>query len=559
MREARPQASEQRRGVNQSPRISLCMIVKNEEAFIEECLRSVREAVDEVIVVDTGSTDATVELARRACAQVFHFKWCDDFSAARNDSIARATGDWVLWLDADERLAPGAAQVIREAAARDDLDCGYLFLHNASSADASTEEVLSGRARLAPPVLHPRLLRRTLDLRFSGVVHEQISDWLRPRLSAGKTANLAAHLIHLGYAPSLRKARDKGDRNIRLLQKRAAAAPRDYSTYGYLAQECLEQGNPSEAWEAIEAGWRLLERGDPTMREPALLLVCMRARLQMGSADAAGVLSSVEAGRRWVGPHPDLDIFEGVACLSLAVGSEGARRTQLLLQAARSYESALAKDDLAYSQGFLSGSRSDAAMVGLGLVQLTGGSPSQALGYFDSAFSRDPANREASLGRAEALAAVGQGQQALGAIEGWLDDEPDGWLIAAAAAEALGQIEDFKRFFLGAHARSSSGYSSPHRNEEQWAMQARLLAYLGQPKGSRGAFGGVCSLLAGTLPTSDVADLTKREEAWVRLLVDNLRRLGRLNAIDRLLQPESEQAVPGLRALVESAAVVTRR
>jgi len=76
-------------------RISLCVIAKNEEAMIADCLESVKGVVDEMIVVDTGSLDRTVEIAEEAGATVMHFAWCDDFSAARNTSLAAATGDWV--------------------------------------------------------------------------------------------------------------------------------------------------------------------------------------------------------------------------------------------------------------------------------------------------------------------------------------------------------------------------------------------------------------------------------------------------------------------------------
>src|SRR5207249_3515175 len=103
---------------------SLCMIVKNEEQFLVDCLASMRDAVDEIIIVDTGSTDATVELAEAAGAKVFHYPWQDDFAAARNESISHATGKWILWMDADERLAPGAAAVIRDAVKRNDFEVG---------------------------------------------------------------------------------------------------------------------------------------------------------------------------------------------------------------------------------------------------------------------------------------------------------------------------------------------------------------------------------------------------------------------------------------------------
>lgn len=84
--------------------ISLCMIVKDEEQVLERCLDSVKELVDEIVIVDTGSTDATKDIAARYTDRLFHFEWNHDFSAARNFSFRQATQDYILWLDADDEL-----------------------------------------------------------------------------------------------------------------------------------------------------------------------------------------------------------------------------------------------------------------------------------------------------------------------------------------------------------------------------------------------------------------------------------------------------------------------
>ena len=87
--------------------ISLCMIVKNEENVLERCLNSVREFVDEIIIVDTGSIDSTRDIARKYTDKIYSFEWIHDFSAARNESIGYATSDYILVLDADEYLESG--------------------------------------------------------------------------------------------------------------------------------------------------------------------------------------------------------------------------------------------------------------------------------------------------------------------------------------------------------------------------------------------------------------------------------------------------------------------
>src|SRR5690349_7953622 len=87
-----------------APRVSLTLIVKNEEHNLPACLASAADLVAEVIVVDTGSTDRTKEAAARFGARIFDFPWIDDFAAARNEALRHATGDWILWLDADDRI-----------------------------------------------------------------------------------------------------------------------------------------------------------------------------------------------------------------------------------------------------------------------------------------------------------------------------------------------------------------------------------------------------------------------------------------------------------------------
>ena len=94
-------------------KLSLCMIAKNEEKYLGRCLASVRGVVDEIILVDTGSTDRTAEIAQSFGARVGHHAWQDDFSEARNASLELATGDWILALDADEELAPASRERLR--------------------------------------------------------------------------------------------------------------------------------------------------------------------------------------------------------------------------------------------------------------------------------------------------------------------------------------------------------------------------------------------------------------------------------------------------------------
>ena len=107
--------------------ITLGMIVKNEEHNLAWCLNSVKDSVDEMIIVDTGSKDTTVDIAKQFDAKVYSYHWDDDFAAARNFSISKAIGDWILYLDADEELETNCCQRLKALANKPGID-GYFFL-----------------------------------------------------------------------------------------------------------------------------------------------------------------------------------------------------------------------------------------------------------------------------------------------------------------------------------------------------------------------------------------------------------------------------------------------
>ena len=94
-------------------RLTLSMIVKNEEKYLEGCLESVKNVADEIVIVDTGSEDSTLDIAERYGAKIYHFEWIDDFSAARNFALSKSTGDWILYLDADERLSKDSVEEVK--------------------------------------------------------------------------------------------------------------------------------------------------------------------------------------------------------------------------------------------------------------------------------------------------------------------------------------------------------------------------------------------------------------------------------------------------------------
>ncbi|MCA9617544.1 MAG: glycosyltransferase family 2 protein, partial [Myxococcales bacterium] len=215
-------------------RLSLCMIVRDEAELLPHCLRSVQGVVDEIIIVDTGSIDDTVAIAEAAGAKVLSHAWTGDFAAARNASLAEASGDFVLVLDADEQLTKGAGVAIRRAMRDGGFDCGFLPLHNASSREASHAAVVAGEAAASEVLYLPRLLRKVGDLRYRGIIHESVGQWLKQRGSKPRFVE-GADIVHYGYVREVSADKKKRDRNVALLEQACREHPEAVSNHGYLA------------------------------------------------------------------------------------------------------------------------------------------------------------------------------------------------------------------------------------------------------------------------------------------------------------------------------------
>ena len=174
-----------------TPSIALCVIAKNEEAMIADCLDSARPFVDEMVVVDTGSTDRTVEIAEAHGARVLHFEWINDFAAARNFAIDNATSDWILMLDADERLAPESGPLLPSAA--EGIPNGYFGFCVQIENKVQNRSMAHYMTRYFPR--HP-------GLRFVGRIHEE----LKPQIDGLGSAVMMlpmVRVIHYGYEPAI--------------------------------------------------------------------------------------------------------------------------------------------------------------------------------------------------------------------------------------------------------------------------------------------------------------------------------------------------------------------
>jgi len=454
-------------------RLTLCLIAKDEEAMLPGCLASVEGVADEVVLVDTGSSDRTRELARAAGAKVLERPWDDDFAAPRNLAARAATGDWLLVLDADERLAAGAGPALLAALGRRDFDVGMVRLHNASRAGATAEAILSGEERHGGPVLLPRLVRNAGQPTWRGAIHESVGEWLVAR--GGKRADLPVDVLHLGYVPSVLVSRNKRERNIGLLRRRCALEPDDVTPRGYLALELLEAGRAEEAWGVTEEAWAMLDR-QPPHRDLARIAVA-RGLLAIRRPEPALALDAVARGEAHNGPHPDFDFLRGFAREIEAVRAtpRTPERAAALGEAEAAFRAALGRLATGAAWDFLGAVNEARAGLHLGVVLLLGGKAGEALAALADVLRREPANGAARVGAAEALLDVGEPAKALATVERALGPAPDGWLVAAGAAHALGAGGDARVFLAEAGKRNASGYECVHR----WARHRALAAALG--------------------------------------------------------------------------------
>jgi len=219
--------------------ICLSMIVRNEARCLARCLDSAAAHVDEILVVDTGSTDDTVAIARRCGARVVHFAWCDDFAAARNHALAQTpAADWHLVLDADEWIARGGAGLRAALQAQEAPFIGQIRLQEAPEAGQATRPAVQWLSRLLPR-----------GVAYRGRIHEQLVHQLPVR-------RLAIEVSHDGYHRD--QLTRKADRNERLLRQALAATPEEPYLCFQLARELENRGDHAQALPWYARAWELL-------------------------------------------------------------------------------------------------------------------------------------------------------------------------------------------------------------------------------------------------------------------------------------------------------------
>jgi glycosyltransferase involved in cell wall biosynthesis len=283
-------------------KISACIITKNEAECISRCLQSVKDIVNEMIVVDTGSTDATIAIAEQLGAKVFYYQWDNDFSAARNYALAQAKGDWIIFLDADEYIATemikNVRPVIDKIHGNRKLEAVRCQMNNLEGTD--------GSLRSSNPSL--RIFRNSPIIRYQGRVHEAVFKFGKP-VKFFNVSNQLIVIYHTGYTKET--VIEKVRRNTVILEEEVRSGIVHDLTYCYLSDACWRNREYEKSIEYAQKAIKHLEGLDSEIDyKPYVFLIDGMTRLRTYSEKVVVAICDEAIGR--FPHHPEIWLFQGL-------------------------------------------------------------------------------------------------------------------------------------------------------------------------------------------------------------------------------------------------------
>ncbi len=370
------------------------MIVKNEEASLPQALSSVKEVVDEMIILDTGSTDRTAEIAKEFGASVYHFEWCNDFSAARNEALKYVQGQWVLVLDADEVLTPEIVPEIKQVIQSNSLGDSSASRHLVIN--LVRQEV---GASQSPYSLVSRLFRNHPEIRFSRPYHAMVDDSVQellqrePQWQVVSLSRVA--ILHYGYQPEAIAALDKYTRARTAMEGFLATHPND-------AYVCSKLGALYIQINQLTEGIELLKRGLTSTQVEAPVLFELHYHLGNAYTRLKNLNSAVEhykaAIRQPILPHLKLGAYNNLGNLLLSAGD--------LTTAKTAYETTL-KIDPSFAAGHNN----------LGMTLKALGQLEEAIASYQKAIQLNPNYADAYQNLAVVLLKIGKLPESLSAFK----------------------------------------------------------------------------------------------------------------------------------------------
>jgi len=247
---------------SKSQKIALCMLVCNEEEFLERCLKSAKGLYDELIVVDTGSKDKSVQVAKKFGAKVIEIEWRDDFAWARNEGIKKAKSEWIFILDPDEVIAKKDIQKIRELTKREGVMVCQIPTRNYTNNSVMPsfipnrgeyEEELGYRGYVKS--MKTRLFRNNIGLKFEGIIHEMIDYQAHRRKLNGVTTEIPIH--HYTAEKARRVGMTKAFFMIRICEKKVEKNPKDGQAWWEMGAIQSSMGLQGSALESMKIAIKL--------------------------------------------------------------------------------------------------------------------------------------------------------------------------------------------------------------------------------------------------------------------------------------------------------------
>lgn len=280
--------------------LSLAMIVKDEENCIKRCLDSVINLVDEIVIVDTGSTDNTIEICRSYNAQVFPYLWNNNFAEARNFGLDKVTRDWVLWLDADEEVAQENRNQLNNQALFDDYDALSVPLINFFGEKVNYDEVVQ--------IAQPRFFRNYMGFRFENKIHEWLN--LSSAYEQNRVGFLDLKIYHYGYMNSQVENKRKFSRNVGLLLRELEEEKNHVWTHYYLAAEYYRNNEFNKSFDHVNQSIMLfINEG---IIPPPSMLYSLKYSILLETGSWEGAWPSIKYAVQMFPDYVDLKFYMGV-------------------------------------------------------------------------------------------------------------------------------------------------------------------------------------------------------------------------------------------------------
>lgn len=332
--------------------ISQCLIAKNEEENIGYCLSHLKSVVDEQIVVDTGSTDRTVQIAKELGAKVFHFEWINDFSAARNFALEKAKGDWIIFLDCDEYFADNSIPLIknhiRNISGNRKIDGILSELINIDK----NKNVISTAKNVSP-----RIFRSKKNIKYKNKIHEFVADFKREEFNfsvvcSDETVDLK--ILHTGYDKQTVLEKNKNERNISMLKEELDENPNDPHLYLYVSKSLYMDGEYKEALDYALQALKYMDNNEDLEYYPTIYSSIMYSMFSLAVPYDEIKLIFDEAVNKYL-KYPDYYRAMGLTALRIGNMDEAIELLEKCIYYCKTYKSniesiALGQIDKVYSE-----------------------------------------------------------------------------------------------------------------------------------------------------------------------------------------------------------------